>query len=247
MANVNDTYFEGYYKEIWRAVIPDELTIKELDFMVPYFNLQAGSKVLDLMCGYGRHALTLAKKGIEVTAVDNLPDYIEEIKRLAAEDSLPVKAVLSGVLDFNPPQKYDLALCMGNSLNFFNAADTQRLFTSISSSLNGGGHLLINTWSLAEIVFKNFKEKSWNTIAGFKFLTDSKILFQPTRMETESIIIDTDGVIESKTGIDYIFSINEIEAMLHSAGLHLKEVFSIPGRKKFAIGDPRAYIVAEKS
>ncbi|HKB43030.1 MAG TPA: hypothetical protein VKC90_01525, partial [Chitinophagaceae bacterium] len=64
MDNINDTYFDGYYKEIWRAMIPDELTRKEIEFIVPYFNLQPGSKVLDLMCGYGRHAIALAKKDI---------------------------------------------------------------------------------------------------------------------------------------------------------------------------------------
>jgi len=26
----------------------------------------------------------------------------------------------------------------------------------------------------------------------------------------------------------------------------MKEIYSIPGRKKFTLGDPRAYIVAEK-
>ena len=56
MSNINNTYFDGYYKEIWKAIIPDELTVKEVDFILPYFNLQPGSKVLDLMCGYGRHA-----------------------------------------------------------------------------------------------------------------------------------------------------------------------------------------------
>ena len=48
-------------------------------------------------------------------------------------------------------------------------------------------------------------------------------------------------------GIDYIYSVNEMEAMLKNAGLSLKEVYSIPGKKKFTIGDPRAYIIAEKS
>ena len=50
MPNINDTYFDGYYKEIWRSLIPDELTVKEVDFMWLYFNLQPGNKVLDLMC-----------------------------------------------------------------------------------------------------------------------------------------------------------------------------------------------------
>ena len=64
MSNINDTFFDGHYKEIWKTLIPDELTVKEVDFMVPHFGLQPGSKVLDLMCGYGRHAIALAKKGI---------------------------------------------------------------------------------------------------------------------------------------------------------------------------------------
>ncbi len=79
MSNINDTYFDGYYKDIWRSIIPEELTVKEVDFMQQYFNLDTGSKVLDLMCGYGRHAIALAKKGIPVTAVDILDEYIDEI------------------------------------------------------------------------------------------------------------------------------------------------------------------------
>jgi len=34
--------------------------------------------------------------------------------------------------------------------------------------------------------------------------------------------------------------------MLKEAGFVMKEIYSIPGRRKFALGDPRAYIVAEK-
>ncbi|MCY7310455.1 MAG: hypothetical protein LH619_06725, partial [Chitinophagaceae bacterium] len=115
-----------------------------------------------------------------------------------------------------------------------------------SSHLKPGGHLLINSWSIAEIAFKDFKGKSWSRLGDVKFLTDSKLLFHPTRIETESETIFPDGKTETKTGIDYIFSINEMEAMLKQAGLRLKEVYSIPGRKKFTVGEPRAYLVAEK-
>jgi 2-polyprenyl-3-methyl-5-hydroxy-6-metoxy-1,4-benzoquinol methylase len=247
MSNINDTFFDGYYKEIWKTIIPDELTVKEVDFMIPYFNLQTESKVLDLMCGYGRHAIALAKKGVHVTAVDNLANYIDEMKQVAAKENLPLKIEKADVIAYEPDEDYDLVICMGNSLNFFNAADTTKLLRNISAHLKPGGRLLINSWSLAEIAIKNFKEKSWSTIGGVKFLNDSKILFHPTRIETESIMISSDGTSETKIGIDYIFSINEMEAMINSAGLQLKEVYSIPGRKKFTIGEPRAYLIAEKA
>ena len=55
MENVNNSYFDGYYKDIWREIVPESLTLKEADFLIDYFNLSHESQVLDLMCGYGRH------------------------------------------------------------------------------------------------------------------------------------------------------------------------------------------------
>jgi cyclopropane fatty-acyl-phospholipid synthase-like methyltransferase len=246
MSNINDTYFDGHYKEIWKTIIPAELTGKEIDFMLPYFQLKEGSKVLDLMCGYGRHSIALAQKGILVTAVDNLGDYTEEIKATVEKEKLPVQVITSDVLKYHSEETYDLAICMGNSLNFFNAADTTKLLKNVAAQLKPGGSLLINSWSIAEIAFKNFTAKSWSTIGEYKFLTDTTVLFHPTRMETESIIMSADGSTETKLAIDYIFSINEMEAMLNVSGFTLKEVYSIPGRKKFSVGEPRAYLVAEK-
>lgn len=246
MSNINDTYFDGGYKEIWRSLIPNELTIKEVDFILSYFKLQEGSKVLDLMCGYGRHAIALAKKGIAVTAIDNLGDYISEIKEIAEKEQLSIDAVQANVASFTTADSFDLAMIMGNSINFFNTADTTRIFSNVATHLKKGGHLLINTWSIAEIALKNFKDKGWGYIGDIKFLTDSKFLFHPNRIETESIIISPDGTTETKNAVDYIYSLNEMEAMLAVAGFALREVYSIPGRKKFSIGEPRAYLVAEK-
>lgn len=246
MANINDHFFDGYYKEIWKTLIPAELTVKEVDFMLSYFNLKPGNNVLDLMCGYGRHAIALSRKGIDVTAIDNLEDYIREICETVEAETLPVKAIREDVLEYHTDDSFDLAICMGNSLNFFDEKDTVKLFNNVSRQLNKGGHLLINSWSIAEIAFKIFKEKSWSRVGDQKFLTDSKFLFHPTRIETESTIIFHDGKMENKSGIDYIFSINEMERMLGEAGLKLTEIFSIPGKKKFSIGEPRAYIVASR-
>ena len=244
--NVNDVYFDGFYKDIWRSVIPKELTVKETEFILDYFHLQPGKKVLDMMCGYGRHALALAGKGIIVTAVDNLKDYIDEIKQIAENENLPLTAICDDVLEFKSGDQFDLAICMGNSLNFFNENDTEILLSKISSFLKPNGHLLIHTWSLAEIVQKKFIDKSSSKIGDYTFLTDSKYLLDPTRVETETTITAPDGTKESKTAIDYVFSEKEMESLLNRSGFNLKENFSIPRKKQFSIGDVRAYIIAEK-
>lgn len=246
MENVNDTYFDGYYKEIWRAMIPGELTIKETDFLLSHFQLQPGSKVLDIMCGYGRHALALGRKGIEVTAVDNLDYYIREIEQIAAAENLPVKAVHHNVATYTSDEQVDLALCMGNSLNFFPADDTVGIFNNLARQLKPGGHLCINTWSLTEIVIKQFSSRSWAYSGELRIMTESEYLFHPTRIESEHLVVAPDGQTEKKKAVDYIFSVAEMTSLLEAGGFALEEMYSIPGRKKFTLGDPRAYIIAQK-
>lgn len=244
--NINNSYFDGHYKDIWRAIIPAELTAKEVDFMLQYFQLQPGSKVLDIMCGYGRHAIGLAEKGVSVTAVDNLGEYISEIQDKAAQNKLDIKAFKADVINFKSGEQFDLAICMGNSLNFFPAEDTLALLQSISAQLKEGGYLLINSWSLAEIAIKHFVEKTWAEVNGYKILTDCQYLFSPSRIEAETTIITDKGIVESKKAVDYVFSISEIQTLFKDAGFLFKEIYSIPGRKRFKLGDARAYIVAQK-
>lgn len=246
MANINDIFFDGNYKQIWKTIIPEELTVKEIDFILSYFNLQKGDKVLDLMCGYGRHAIALAKKELVVNAVDNLGDYIDEIKQIAQKENLPITSIKADIGNYKSGDTFDLAICMGNSLQFFDEAGVTQILTNTAAQLKQGGHLLINSWSIAEIAIKNFQGKSWSEIGEFKFLTDSKYHLYPSRIEIATSIIAPDGSAEEKIAIDYIYSINEMEAMLKKAGFQLKESYSIPGRKKFTIGEPRVYFVAKK-
>ena len=247
MENINNSYFDGHYKDIWKTIIPAELTVKETEFLLQYFKLQPGNKVLDLMCGYGRHALALAKHGVEVTAVDNLESYTNEIREAASKENLPVTTINSDVIQFTPTDKFDLVICMGNSFNFFDANESNQLLAKIFNALKKDGQLLIHTWSLTEIAIQQFKEKTWSDINGLKYLTSSQYLFSPTRIESETTIISPDGKsVENKLAIDYIFSVAEMHELLNNAGFTIKEIYSIPGRKQFKLGDPRAYIVAQK-
>ena len=244
--NVNDSFFNGFYKEIWRQIFPEKTTQAETDFIIEEGKLAVGNEVLDLMCGHGRHTIELARRGIKVTAVDNLPDYIKEINEKAIAENLPVESICTDVLHLQTNKQFDAVICMGNSLQFFDEEDTLILLSDVAAQLKPGGKFFIHTWSLAEMVMKNFKEKSWNRINNLLFIAESKFLLRPARVETNSIIITDSGEREEKPGVDYIFSIAELEAMLNKSGFILKEIYSIPGNKQFSFGEPRAYLVAEK-
>lgn len=244
--NINNYFFEGHYKDLWRQIFPEKTTKAEVDFIIESGSLISGNCVLDLMCGYGRHALELAARGMEVTAVDNLESYVDEITEKAEKNNLNINAICADVMALQLTTRYDAAICMGNSLQFFNQEDNQKLLGNVSDHMKPGGKFFINSWSLAEIVLQQFREKSWTRIGEAFLLTQSRILENPTRMETNSIIITESGEKEEKAGIDFIYTVQELETMLNQAGFRLIEIFSIPGKKLFIPGDPRAYIIAEK-
>ena len=245
--NVNSSFFNGYYKDIWRGIFPIKTTIAEIDFIIEDCGLKPGSRVLDLMCGYGRHALELGRRGINVVAVDNLAEYVNEIGDTAKQEKLPVEAVLADVLELKLEQHFDAILCMGNSLQFFDAGEIHNLLSKISSHLKPGGRFYINTWMIMEIAVKQFQNRGWSRIDDLLFLTESEWLLQPSRIETKSIIINKEGDREEKIGIDYIYSLTELGSILNEHNLRLNEVYSVPGKKRFTVGDPRAYIVASKA
>ncbi|MBA3284745.1 MAG: hypothetical protein H0U27_06770, partial [Nitrosopumilus sp.] len=76
-SNINDSFFDGVYKKVWKKMMPVALTGVEIEFIIEICDLKEMDKVLDLMCGHGRHAIGLAEKGYQVKAVDNQPEYIE--------------------------------------------------------------------------------------------------------------------------------------------------------------------------
>ncbi len=245
--NINDTFFKGFYKDVWRTLIPAGLTEAETAFIEEACGLQKGQKVLDVMCGYGRHSVELARRGYEVTAVDNLRDYINEIAQTAEKESLPISSLCSPLLDVTLTGVYDAVICMGNSFAFFDEKDALSILQNLAKHLKKGGKLIINTYMLGEIVYKHFREKDWFYTGDYKYLVDNKFFFSPARVESEHIIIRSDGATERIEAVDYIFTLSELSTLVQQAGFALSAAYSTPRKRPFQLGDSRAYIVFQKS
>lgn len=244
--NINDQFFKGIHKEVWRLLIPAGLTEAEADFIEEMGKLKKGSVALDLMCGYGRHAIELARRGYPVTAVDTLEEYIDELKQKAKGEGLPVTSMLASALNVSLEGEYDAAVCMGNSFAFFSEMEALTVLKKVSAHLKEGGRFIINTWMIGEIAIRHFKEKEWFYAGEYKYLLENKYHFHPARIESLHTIISPDGAMDVRNGIDYIFTLAELEQLLNRAGLYTAGVFSTPRKRPFSLGDSRAYIVAEK-
>lgn len=244
--NINNRFFEGMYKDVWRMLMPEGLSRAECDFIVDVAQLQPGARVLDLMCGHGRHALELARRGMEVVAVDNLGDYVQEINKTADKENLPVAASTEDVQAYRPQATFHVVICMGNSFAFFDEEGSGKLLETMAASLGSGGKLVIGSWMIAEVALKHFKEKEWMQVGPYKYLLQYHFATNPARIESEHTVIREDGAMEIIEGVDYIFTIDQLRKMMGEKGLRLDQVYATPRKKPFTLGDAAAYLVASK-
>jgi cyclopropane fatty-acyl-phospholipid synthase-like methyltransferase len=245
--NINNVFFDGVYKDVWKKLIPPGLSEAECDFIIDVAELNKADRLLDLMCGYGRHALELSRRGIDVTAVDNSPEYIKEIENEAIDEQLNITAIACDILSVPLKGDFKTVICMGNSFAFFNKEHCVRLLKKISGNLEEGGSLIINSWMIGEIAINHFKAHDWQQVGEYKYLLDYKYEFFPSRIESEHTIVSPNDVYEVIKGVDYIYTLNEMEDMFHQAGLATKALYSTPRKKRFTLGSNSIYIHAVKA
>ena len=67
------------YLYFYRDALTKERTGKELEFLVEKLELKSPMKILDLVCGCGRHSL--AKPGHQITGADVTQGFLNIAKR----------------------------------------------------------------------------------------------------------------------------------------------------------------------
>ena len=72
--------------------------------------------VLELAAGPAEHARTLARRGLDATALDLSPAMCARARDLAAAAGVPLTVVEADMRDFSLPGRFDLAITMLNSL-----------------------------------------------------------------------------------------------------------------------------------
>src|SRR5262249_31487266 len=81
-------FFDQDYLAIYRPMLTPERTALEAEFIATTLGADPGSAVLDLGCGFGRHALELARRGFRMTGLDFNSAYLELARQEAARQGL---------------------------------------------------------------------------------------------------------------------------------------------------------------
>jgi ubiquinone/menaquinone biosynthesis C-methylase UbiE len=105
-------YFFDEYAPKYKNESYVKNTTAEVDFLLEELNLPAGSKILDIGCGTGRHSLELARRGFQITGIDISQNMLKEAKKVRDREELPAKFICADAVDFSLNEKFDGCICL---------------------------------------------------------------------------------------------------------------------------------------
>ncbi|WP_246859450.1 cyclopropane-fatty-acyl-phospholipid synthase family protein [Spirosoma sp. KCTC 42546] len=86
-------FFSGLNCEMWERAVSTEWTTNEVDFLIETMEIKPGNTLLDIPCGYGRHAIELAKRGVQVTGVDIFTEFLQTLQKRAVIEQVSVNII----------------------------------------------------------------------------------------------------------------------------------------------------------
>lgn len=87
-------------------------TRAEVEFLIELLALPAGSRIVDIGCGAGRHAVALAQRGYRVTGVDLSTGMLTEARKAAEAAAVEVEWVCADAASWESNVLYDAAVCL---------------------------------------------------------------------------------------------------------------------------------------
>lgn len=246
MSEWYEEFFRGVTMDFWRQAVPADWTADEVRFLEKWAGVAKGGTFLDALCGFGRHALELARKGYRVTGIDISPEAIEEMANFAKAEKLAVRGILGDVLKMPPFDPCDAAYCLGNSFGYFDHAGMAAFVAGIAAALRPGGRFIVDTAMAAESILPDYPEKDWTPAGDVTVLVENAYLARQSTIETRYVFIK-DGRAETRTSRHLVMTAAGIVRLLETAGLRTVEMFGSTEGDPFRLSSPQLYLVAEKA
>lgn len=220
-------FFDAAYVRHLRAQWSDALTRKQVAFVVNVLGLRRGARVLDVPCGFGRHARLLARRGMLVTGVDLSPAMITEARRGGAEPRLELRQGDMRRLGYE--SEFDAVVNLYTSFGYFSPRENLAVLRGMARALRPGGRILIDHRDRERDA--TLPGRWWDRWPDGTLTLQAVQLDRRTgRWSGEWIFISPRGRRSVRPLQHYVYTLQQWRRMFRAAGLRLTAAWSDYGR-----------------
>jgi SAM-dependent methyltransferase len=245
MTNWWENFFHGVALDFWRAVLSDEQTRAEADFLEDQLQLRQGAAVLDVPCGNGRLAIELARRGFKLSGVDLASEFIAEAKKKSLENKLLINWLEGDMRALPWNTQFDGAFCFGNSFGYLADAANADFLRAVAQTLKPGARFVLDAPAIAECILPVFQPQRSMEIAGIKVTIAHRYDHEQARMFNDFTFM-RDGIEERRPSSQRIYTYREVTELLGNVGLKVVSAFGSLAQEPFQLGAGRLLLVAEK-
>lgn len=235
--------FGNIYPEIYAL---DHLTKGQVDGVERMLGLEPNARILDACCGYGRHALELARRGYRhVVGVDISRPLLARARRTAGAEGLRVTFRQADARRLPFRRRFDAALNMFTSFGYFaDEAEDQAVLRAVARALRPGGRLLMDLLN-REWLVRHFQPRYRDeTAVG---IVENHLTFDLETGRLRNVRhFRKDGRRRALTVEFRVYTLAELVRMLRAAGLEFERAYGNFEGAAYGMDTFRMIVVARK-
>lgn len=240
-----ETVFEvDDYLYFYGDWLTDERSDAEVAGLVNLLALDAPQRILDLACGFGRHANRLAALGHSVVGIDYIPGFLELARAGAQRLGVAVDYRQGDMRTLDLCAEFDRVIILFTAFGYFDDEENATVLANVARALKPGGLLGLDLpnrdVAVKTLVPAFVEEKEGNLLIN-------RFSFDPIagRSINRRIVI-RDGVRRDKPFSIRLYSYAEIRQLLAAAGLEVQTVHANWRGEPFTAESHGMAVVARK-
>lgn len=243
--NLESVFEADDYLYFYSDSLTDERSDREVASLVKLLDLRPPMKILDLACGFGRHANRLAALGYSVTGVDQSADFLNLARKHASDMRVDVNYLQVDMRQIEFVEEFDVVIMMFTTFGYFSDSDNFRMLENIARALKPGGLLgfdipnrdvTLKVLPPAVVLEKNrdlmINRNSFDMLSG--------------RWHNQRIVI-RNGIRKDKPFSIRLYNPTEIRELVQKAGMEVSHLYGDWSGQQLSAESRGMVVLAQKS
>jgi SAM-dependent methyltransferase len=216
-----DLFDEDYLRTL--PFLTPQATQSEAEFVIEAMSLAPGAQVLDVGCGYGRHAMELAARGFHVVGLDLSTPLLVRGGEEAHRRGLTINFIRGDMRELDFENQFDAAYSLFSTFGYFDDETNKKTLQNIARALKPNGKVLIEILN-RDYVIADLPTRVWWEGDGCVVLEEVELNYFSSRIQVNrSVVFDDGRQLEQEISVR-AYSLHEVGKLMHAAGFRVLEV-----------------------